>query len=113
MKEGWQDQEYLILFDEPAEASRLAQSYGLATSFPGFSLVGLLGWDDFILRHTSGAVYSVPTVPAVREKLRPLALVINPAGLWHDPRFAGRIKWYLKPIVFGGDPRASDNITWL
>jgi hypothetical protein len=30
-----------------------------------------------------------------------------------DDRFAGKIKWYVKPIRFGGDPTAKDNMKWL
>jgi len=30
-----------------------------------------------------------------------------------DPRFEGKIKWYVKPIVFGGDPNVGDNLKWL
>ena len=30
-----------------------------------------------------------------------------------DERFEGKIKWYINPIGFGGDPKAEDNITWV
>ena len=30
-----------------------------------------------------------------------------------DECFVGKIKWYINPIVFGGDPKAEDNITWV
>jgi hypothetical protein len=29
-----------------------------------------------------------------------------------DSRFAGRIKWYIHPLVFGGDPNSGDNLWW-
>lgn len=30
-----------------------------------------------------------------------------------DSRLAGKIKWYIKPLIFGGDPESEDNLTWL
>jgi hypothetical protein len=30
-----------------------------------------------------------------------------------DAKVRGRIKWYIKPIVFGGDPNLGDNVTWI
>jgi hypothetical protein len=30
-----------------------------------------------------------------------------------DVRFTGRIKWYTKPIVFGGDPGPGENLSWV
>jgi hypothetical protein len=30
-----------------------------------------------------------------------------------DSRFTGRIKWYIKPVVFGGDPNPGENVTWV
>ena len=30
-----------------------------------------------------------------------------------DPRFAGRIKWYVQPVAFGGDPTHEANILWV
>ena len=26
---------------------------------------------------------------------------------------SGRIKWYVKPLVFGGDPELGDNVIWV
>jgi len=30
-----------------------------------------------------------------------------------DERFRGKIKWYVKPIMFGGSPTAKENMAWL
>ena len=30
-----------------------------------------------------------------------------------DEKLAGRIKWYVAPIIFGGDPQAEENMVWL
>jgi hypothetical protein len=34
-------------------------------------------------------------------------------GLVSDERFQGKIKWYMKPIVFGGEPSFEENIIWV
>jgi hypothetical protein len=33
--------------------------------------------------------------------------------LERDDRFAGKIKWYVTPLVFGGDPKIGDNLVWV
>jgi hypothetical protein len=33
--------------------------------------------------------------------------------LERDDRFIGKIKWYMQPIIFGGDPNAGSNMTWV
>ena len=113
MIQGWHNVDYLNLFDESDEASSLADRYAIATFLPDFALVGLTGWDDFILRDASGRLCTVPTVPLVREDLRALAYDIDTSKLQPDPRFTDRIKWYIQPIVFGGDPSSQQNMTWL
>jgi hypothetical protein len=30
-----------------------------------------------------------------------------------DERFLGKIKWYVQPIVFGGDPNLEKNVIWV
>jgi hypothetical protein len=30
-----------------------------------------------------------------------------------DGRFAGKIKWYLKPIAFGGNASVGENLVWV
>jgi hypothetical protein len=30
-----------------------------------------------------------------------------------DPQFRGKVKWYVKPLVFGGDPSSHENQTWI
>ena len=30
-----------------------------------------------------------------------------------DSTLTNRIKWYVQPILFGGDPSAEDNIRWM
>jgi hypothetical protein len=101
MQEGWLNDDYLILFDDEHEAETAADRYALASTLPGFRLIGLRGWDEFLVVDEKGGVFSVPTVPLDRNEL---ALFRMPAGaveLERDDRFAGKIKWYVKPVIFG------------
>ena len=88
------------------------ERYRIAEALPGYAVLGLLGWDDFILRAPNGQTYSAATVPLKLEHLStfeaPPASSLEP-----DPRFVGRVKWYVTPIAFGGDPSANDNLVWV
>lgn len=113
MREGWAAEDnYLILFDD-AERGPAAQRYNLTSMLPGFALIGLLGWDDFLVRDAKQQLFSVPTVPCVKKHLAPFPEEGLQQALEADPRFTGRIKWYVKPLVFGGDAQAGDNMTWV
>lgn len=70
------------------------------------------GWDDFILQDAAGRSYAIPTVPLDPRYLYPYDIPPN-VELRRDERFEGKIKWYVKPIVLGGDPRAQDNIIFV
>lgn len=110
MIEGWaQDQHFILFTDE--EAASATTRYGLRESLPGYTVAGLLGWDDFIVRGSSGTLFTVPTVPAIGKYLEPFHGEL-PDQLEADDR-AGTIKWYVKPIVFGGNPEPSDNMIWV
>ncbi len=111
MIEGWYGDDYLVLFEERATA--LDQAYGLSAAVPGYRLVGLRSWDDFIVEDSTGARFTVPTVPLVHEHLAPFTAPKGPARPDPDAKVQGRIKWYIKPIVFGGDPKSGDNVTWI
>jgi hypothetical protein len=112
MTEGWHGDDYLNLFDEN-EASELTARYELSRWLPGFLIVGLKGWDDFILQGERAELATVPTVPIASEHLAPLGFAIDPRKIKPDERFTKRIKWYTKPIVFGGDPASNENIVWV
>jgi len=112
MIEGWHDDDYLILFDD-TDVEDLTARYGLAAYLAGYQIIGLCGWDDFIIRDLNGGLFSVPTVPMDRRYLRPLAFSIDRAKIVPDERFSGKIKWYVQPVVFGGSPTAEDNISWV
>jgi len=111
MKEGWIGEDYLILFT-PEEAVLATQRYAIETGLPGYSIIGLRGWDDFILRGPDGQVYTAPTVPHVAEYLAPYDLPVDPV-FQTDRRVSGKIKWHVQPIVFGGDPNQGPNLTWV
>nr|CAP48362.1 putative integron gene cassette protein [uncultured bacterium] len=111
MIEGWNDDQYLILFDE-IESGEASERYRIDDALPGFTIVGLLGWDDLIVRNEQGRTFTVPTVPINTAELQPYEIPKDPL-LTLDSDAAGRIKWYIKPVVFGGDPGIGDNLTWV
>jgi hypothetical protein len=119
MVEGWYGDEYIALFGEAAP--KLEAAYALPDYLPGYRLVGLKGWDDFIVRDSTGAWFTVPTVPLSSEHLESYGV---PDGLGEripeegglppfDEQGRRKIKWYIQPIVFGGDPGHGDNLTWV
>lgn len=112
MIEGWYDSDHLILFNE-TEIASVSDRYALSQFLPGYKMIGLRGWDDFILQDSSGDTYCAPTVPAVSVHLSPYVLPPANATLRPDERFQGKIKWYVKPIVFGGDPQSQANVIWV
>jgi hypothetical protein len=113
MKEGWHNDDYLVLF-EGREAEQKGQEYGIDRLLPGHHLLGLIGWDDFLLVESSSQKqFRVPTVPIDSKKKKEWLHTVDMATLKPDARFHGRVKWYVKPIVFGGDPNPGENLTWI
>ena len=113
MVQGWHNDDYLILFQEQSESVNLAGLYDLANYLPGYSLVGIKGWDNFIVCTAANQFFTVPTVPMDMRYLEPLDFVVDFMKLRADERFVDKIKWYIKPIVFGGDAHDEGNIAWL
>jgi hypothetical protein len=112
MREGWHNDDYLILFDEP-EIAAVSDRYQISRMLPGYKIVGLRSWDDFLVRDAAGHTYTIPAVvPDLRHR-SPFALPNDQAVLQGDDRFAGKIKWYVKPILFGGSPDMGENLTWV
>ena len=111
MLEGWYLDDYLVLFDDAA--ARLTQRYGLPQYLPGLTAVGLRGWDDFILVDTEHRYFTLVTVPVEPKQLRPFAFSVDRLAIRPDARFAKKVKWYLKPVIFGGNPGAKENMTWV
>lgn len=113
MIQGWHNDDYLILFDNQSEAIALTERYDIAASLPGYTLLGLVGWDDFILRDGSSGYFTIPTVPLDLQELKPFDFTINLSAVRPDARYTDKIKWYIKPVIFGGDPSAESNMTWV
>ncbi len=67
--------------------------------------------DDLIVRDSSAQTFTVPAVPLSREYLS--AFSIPEGRLQLDGRFTRKIKWYLKPLVFGGCPAVDENVAWV
>ena len=112
MKEGWYGDEYLILFEE-SEISSASERYSISQFLPGYVVIGFRSWDDFLVRDQAGAIYLVPTLPLTRDNLSPYPPPKEPIALQSDTRFEGKLKWYVKPIAFGGDAKLGENITWI
>jgi len=112
MQEGWIGDEYVVLF-EASEIASASDRYGIGSALPGFAIIGLCGWDDFIVQGREGQLFKVPTVPIDSKHLTPMKLAPDKSAIRPDDRFTGKIKWYIKPIAFGGDPNAGENVTWV
>ena len=112
MTEGWSGEDYLILFSEAEQASAEAR-YSFSGLMPSFKLIGLRGWDDFIVKDIPGHIYCIPAVPVDLQYLAPYAATKLEAGLVPDPRFTGKIRWYVKPVAFASDADLGSNITWV
>ncbi len=112
MREGWKDNDYLTLFDE-SEIAPITRSYGLDSILPGFSIFGIRGWDEFLIRDSGGRLFAIPTVPLDTKYLRPAENLFDGAVLQIDAQLSGKIKWYVTPLVFGGDPSDQNNLIWV
>ena len=113
MHKGWCNNDYWSLCEDKAEVEQFTTLYGLAEYLPGYSIVGLKGWDNFILADQEDRYFLVPTVPLEQASLDAFSFPAAPMRLESDPRFADKIKWYVKPIRLGGDPSAKENMAWL
>ena len=113
MKDGWYNEEFFALYESREEAERATALYRLSEQLPGYLVIGLRFWDDFIVCNSEDRYFTVPTVPAVREELRPYSFPAEPMNLRHDAQLSGKIKWYIQPIVFSGSPSKAKNMTWI
>ena len=113
MKDGWCDSEYFVLAESHDEALRMSSAYGISDALPGYYFVGLRGWDDFIVCSTEGSYFLVPAVPLRIDQLQPYNFPSEKLRLVADPKITGRVKWYVTPLVFGGDPNPGPNMVWI
>jgi hypothetical protein len=111
MNEGWQNEDYLIVLTQD-ESSAAMTAYGFDQYLPGYTLLGLRSWDDFIVVSPAGEMFTLPTVPLNVSNAAPFTLP-QQISLKADNRFTGKIKWYVKPLVFGGDPAEGANVAWI
>jgi hypothetical protein len=111
MREGWCTDRYLVLFEE-REVEDATRAYLAGGALPGYTVVGLDFWDDLIVRDATGSTFTVPVVPIDAVHLAPTTLPTG-AVLLPDSRFTGTVKWYIKPLVFGGDPADDSNVAWV
>tara|TARA_B100000941_G_scaffold76825_1_gene52385 strand:- start:162 stop:578 length:417 start_codon:yes stop_codon:yes gene_type:complete len=114
MKEGWHENTYLILF-EAEEIRQRGLDYKIEQHLPGHSLLGMCSWDNFIVREdASGKLFLVPTLPIKPENLVPwLDKLPDSESLEHDDEVFKKVKWYLDPVIFGGNPEPGDNMVWI
>ncbi len=113
MKEGWHNDDYLILF-ERHEVEQKEQAYGINRLLPGYTLLGLIGWDDFLLmERATQKLFRIPTLPVASEQRKEWQHSLDSIRLQPDEQFHRKVKWYVKPIIFGGDPNPGQNITWI
>lgn len=113
MIEGWHNDDYLVLSEDQEEAMRMTEAYGVRQHLPGYTVVGLRGWDDFILTDSKQQFFTIPTVPMEPKHLQPFNFQVDLAAIKPDERFTKKVKWYVKPILFGGDPSAKENMAWI
>ena len=91
MREGWSGDDHLIIFAE-SEVDPVSERYAMSALLPGYRILGLRGWDDFIVQDVAGRSYSIPTVPLDFQYLSPFNIPPN-VNLVKDERFEGKIKW--------------------
>ncbi|HEY8185052.1 MAG TPA: hypothetical protein VIF64_03225 [Pyrinomonadaceae bacterium] len=111
MREGWLGDKYIVLFEE--QASSLEEAYGFFGFLPGFRLIGLHGWDDFLVEDSGGNLFTVDTVPLLKERIRSFIFEESLDRLISDDRLRGKIKWYVQPLVFSGNPALESNVDWI
>jgi len=66
LRQGWHWDEYLVLFTDRV-ATAASDGYGIADMLPGYQIVGLRGWDDFIVRNSDGGQFTVQLFHATRS----------------------------------------------
>jgi hypothetical protein len=112
VREGWVGDNYLILFEDDELPVAFA-NYSFPEFLPGYKLLGLRGWDDFIVDDNAGHLFTIPTVPLNTKYLTPFQLPGADQAWTSDEQCMGKIKWYVKPLVFGGDPSSHQNQAWI
>jgi len=113
VREGWFKDDYWSLCEDRKESENLTATYGLPDYLPGYFIEGLKSWDDFVLSDIEGRYFLIPTVPFDRANLEQFKFPAETLRLQSDEPFTGKVRWFIKPIRFGGDPSAKENTAWL
>jgi len=111
MKSGWLNDNHYNLFDS-IEIENLTSKYELEKYIPNYKLIGLIGWDDFII-FKNNFYYKIPTVPIYEKYLEEIEMIDYLIELENEKENQNKIKWYTKPLIFGGDPCDPKNIKWI
>lgn len=89
MLEGWHEDEYIILF-EGEEHLAVARACELNATLPGYSVLGLRSWHDFIVQDQAGVTFTIPSVPLDARYIASFKLPV-PSELQPDARLAGKV----------------------
>jgi hypothetical protein len=112
MREGWYEDDYLLLFD-PDEVPSVSARYEIARWLPAYSVIGLRSWEALLVQDAAGGKFSVPCVPISNAHLTSVTAPPSDAVLAADARLSGKIMWRLTPIAFGGSPTDEANVHWV
>jgi hypothetical protein len=90
MREGWAEDDYLIIFSD-SEVGFATVRYQMDRFLPGYVVVGLKSWDDVIVQNGEGNTYTVPSVPLVVKFFDRYSLQRD-VLLETDTQLSGKIK---------------------
>jgi len=65
-----------------------------------------------LVTDVEGTMYSLPSLPLDIQSIKEFSLPEN-YTLETDERYAGNVRWYLKPEIAGGNPRDGKNLVWV
>lgn len=111
MTEGWLNFDYVILFSQ-SERISYSRRYKIGNFLPGFTLAGIYDWNYFLVTDVEGTMYSLPSMPLDINSIKAFSLPED-FTLEIDERYVGKVRWYLKPEIIGGNPRDGKNLVWI
>jgi len=98
----------ILLFDSD-KVSQISSEYCLDKVLPDHQIIGLIDWDDFLIVDKNNKTFQVPTVPIDTQYLNSFECeVVKEEEVKEE-----LIKWYVTPLIFGGDPSSSENINFI
>ena len=111
MTEGWLNFDYVILFSL-SERIVYSRKYKIGNFLPGFTLAGIYDWNYFLVTDFEGKMYSLPSLPLDIKSIKEFSLP-EKYTLETDQRYLGKVRWYLKPEIAGGNPKDGKNLVWI